>query len=187
MSFKAIDTHYKGYRFRSRLEARWAVFLDHMQCKWQYEPQGFNLDGMLYLPDFWLPFANPDHAGGYEQGSPPEKGYWLEIKPLALSERECELCRKLAENTRHVVKALAGNVGLGEFTSYLFNPRGYVQKTYAYRHHEFRTLQHLFHDEPFIFYLCTQCSAAEYYEYERLIRGGFKAARSIRFEHGERH
>lgn len=25
---KAIDTYYKGYRFRSRLEARWAVFFD---------------------------------------------------------------------------------------------------------------------------------------------------------------
>jgi hypothetical protein len=28
MSAKAIETHYKGYRFRSRLEARWAVFFD---------------------------------------------------------------------------------------------------------------------------------------------------------------
>jgi hypothetical protein len=25
---KAIETSYKGYRFRSRLEARWAVFFD---------------------------------------------------------------------------------------------------------------------------------------------------------------
>ncbi len=25
---KAIETRYKGYRFRSRLEARWAVFFD---------------------------------------------------------------------------------------------------------------------------------------------------------------
>ena len=25
---KAIETVYKGYRFRSRLEARWAVFFD---------------------------------------------------------------------------------------------------------------------------------------------------------------
>ena len=25
---KAIETYYKGYRFRSRLEARWAVFFD---------------------------------------------------------------------------------------------------------------------------------------------------------------
>lgn len=25
-NIKAIETEYKGYRFRSRLEARWAVF-----------------------------------------------------------------------------------------------------------------------------------------------------------------
>ena len=25
---KAIETEYNGYRFRSRLEARWAVFFD---------------------------------------------------------------------------------------------------------------------------------------------------------------
>lgn len=53
---KAIETRYKGYRFRSRLEARWAVFFDEMELRWEYEPEGFNLgnDG-LYLPDFRLP------------------------------------------------------------------------------------------------------------------------------------
>ena len=28
MSIKAIETRYNGYRFRSRTEARWAVFFD---------------------------------------------------------------------------------------------------------------------------------------------------------------
>lgn len=50
---KAIQTRYKGYRFRSRLEARWAVFLDHAGLEWEYEPEGFELfDGTRYLPDF---------------------------------------------------------------------------------------------------------------------------------------
>lgn len=50
-----IETVYKGYRFRSRLEARWAVFFDVMGIKWEYEPEGFELsDGSLYLPDFYL-------------------------------------------------------------------------------------------------------------------------------------
>lgn len=52
---RAIETRYKGYRFRSRLEARWAVFFDALDLKWDYEPQGFDLDGVRYLPDFWLP------------------------------------------------------------------------------------------------------------------------------------
>jgi hypothetical protein len=55
-TYKAIETHYKGYRFRSRLEARWAVFFDRLEITWEYEPQGYKLsDGSLYLPDFFLP------------------------------------------------------------------------------------------------------------------------------------
>ncbi|SHH14052.1 MULTISPECIES: hypothetical protein [Desulfosporosinus] len=53
---KAIETRYKGYRFRTRLEARWAVFFDALGVRWEYEKEGFELStGDLYLPDFWLP------------------------------------------------------------------------------------------------------------------------------------
>lgn len=58
---KAIETVYKGYRFRSRLEARWAVFFDRLKIRYQYEPETFQLDGVYYLPDFLLPdlFGTP--------------------------------------------------------------------------------------------------------------------------------
>jgi len=50
-----IPTNYKGYRFRSRLEARWAVFFDTLGLKWEYEREGFDLgEGIFYLPDFYL-------------------------------------------------------------------------------------------------------------------------------------
>lgn len=52
---RAIETKYKGYRFRSRLEARWAVFFDAIDLQWEYELEGFNCDGICYLPDFYLP------------------------------------------------------------------------------------------------------------------------------------
>ena len=53
---KPIETIYKGHRFRSRLEARWAVFFDHIGINWIYEPEGFEFpDGTKYLPDFYLP------------------------------------------------------------------------------------------------------------------------------------
>lgn len=55
---KAIETRYAGYRFRSRLEARWAVFFQTLGLKWEYEPEGFDLGfGVRYLPDFrvWYP------------------------------------------------------------------------------------------------------------------------------------
>lgn len=68
MTIKAIETRYRGYRFRSRLEARWAVFFDALGVKWEYEKEGFNLDGLCYLPDFWL----------------PERRIWVEIKDGSL-------------------------------------------------------------------------------------------------------
>lgn len=53
---KPIETVYKGYRFRSRLEARWAVFFDALGIEWEYEKEGYDLgEAGWYLPDFWLP------------------------------------------------------------------------------------------------------------------------------------
>ena len=52
---KAIETRYQGCRFRSRLEARWAVFFDAAGIKWIYEQEGFVINGKPYLPDFYLP------------------------------------------------------------------------------------------------------------------------------------
>ncbi|WP_329362975.1 hypothetical protein [Streptomyces sp. NBC_01483] len=50
---RAIATRYGGCRFRSRFEARWAVFFDHLGVVWQYEPEVFDLgSGHWYLPDF---------------------------------------------------------------------------------------------------------------------------------------
>lgn len=56
---KAIETHYNGYRFRSRLEARWAVVFDALGIAYRYETEGYrwtNAAGKerLYLPDFFL-------------------------------------------------------------------------------------------------------------------------------------
>lgn len=56
---KPIETEYNGYRFRSRLEARWAVFFDQIGMKYNYELEGYSLsDGSMYLPDFYLPDCN---------------------------------------------------------------------------------------------------------------------------------
>lgn len=52
---KPKETIYNGYRFRSRLEARWAVFFDEARIRYMYEPEGFDLiNGESYLPDFYL-------------------------------------------------------------------------------------------------------------------------------------
>ena len=71
MKLEAIETVYEGYRFRSRLEARWAVFFDACRIPYQYEPEGFTLDdGTRYLPDFYLPWFEcyvEIKPKGYEQ------------------------------------------------------------------------------------------------------------------------
>jgi hypothetical protein len=45
---QAIPTKYSDVQFRSRLEARWAIFFDLLGWNWEYEP--FDLPG--WIPDF---------------------------------------------------------------------------------------------------------------------------------------
>lgn len=58
---KPIETIYNGYRFRSRLEARWAVFFGTFGLTYEYEKEGYNLgfdeeqEFGYYLPDFYFP------------------------------------------------------------------------------------------------------------------------------------
>lgn len=50
---RPIPTPYDGVKYRSRTEARWAVFFKHLHIKCEYEVQGFDIgDGEAYLPDF---------------------------------------------------------------------------------------------------------------------------------------
>lgn len=98
---QAIETRYAGCRFRSRLEARWAVFFDTLGIKWEYEPEGilvpmgecgaaghvgcgYQADPPTtecvsvqkpYLPDFWLPQMRTyvEVKGSDEQVTPEYK------------------------------------------------------------------------------------------------------------------
>lgn len=92
---KAIQTRYKGHYFRSRLEARWAVFFDAIGIKWEYEKEGFELGRAgRYLPDFWLPSWKA----------------WVEIKPERPSDEERAKARALADHHRPVIM-LIGSPG----------------------------------------------------------------------------
>lgn len=50
-----IETRYKGILFRSRIEARWALFYDKLGVPYDYEREGYDIAGCWYLPDFWMP------------------------------------------------------------------------------------------------------------------------------------
>lgn len=52
---RPIPTTYRGRLFRSRLEARWAVFFDHLGIDFRYEDEGYQLPSGWYVPDFFLP------------------------------------------------------------------------------------------------------------------------------------
>ena len=53
---KSIMTEHNGTKYRSRLEARFAIFLEELSISFEYETEGFELsDGTKYLPDFYLP------------------------------------------------------------------------------------------------------------------------------------
>jgi hypothetical protein len=81
MDIKPIQTEYKDYKFRSRLEARYAVFFDALGIKWEYEPEGFELsDGTRYLPDFWL----PTFSGGMYVEVKPDGGDFSKADRLVL-------------------------------------------------------------------------------------------------------
>jgi hypothetical protein len=82
---KPIQTKAYGRRFRSRLEARWAVFLTSLGVRWEYEAEGFQTDAGPYLPDFWL----PEIRGGV----------WLEIKPHGAGDQWNERLAAFDEQT----------------------------------------------------------------------------------------
>lgn len=94
-TIKPIQTEYKGYLFRSRLEARWAVFLDAMSVNWEYEKEGYELESGWYLPDFWL----------------PDLDLWLEIKPDDPSDKELQLAEELACGTCKPIAIASGLPG----------------------------------------------------------------------------
>lgn len=84
---QAIETKYDGHKFRSRLEARWALFFNFVGLKWEYEREAFTVDmgedyGVRgFTPDFWL----------------PDLGFWFEVKAESGSYEEDvfkELARK---------------------------------------------------------------------------------------------
>lgn len=104
---KPIETQYDGYRFRSRLEARWAVFFDTLGIKYQYEIEGYEMEGLRYLPDFYIPSLNR----------------WFEIKGKPLTEIELKKCEEFCrrydnENIKFSILIGSPNdcaVRMGEF------------------------------------------------------------------------
>jgi len=106
-----IETPYRGRRFRSRLEARWAVFFQALDVAWEYEAEGYRVAGRGYLPDFWL----------------PEHTVHVEIKPrgfVSIDERH----RALARESGRMLLVVTGVPWPGEYRVSCFDPDGTLQR-----------------------------------------------------------
>lgn len=90
---KTIAQKHLGIIFRSRTEARWAEYFRLNDVEFQYEPEGYKLDGDWYVPDFYIPFAN----------------IFFEVKPGSPNQREARVARSLASASRSVVVVACGN------------------------------------------------------------------------------
>lgn len=183
MNVQAIETEYKGYRFRSRLEARWAVFFDALGIPWEYEKEGYDLgEAGYYLPDFWL----------------PEQGIWIEIKPATYSESgeiewpDSSKQRALEEATGIQVVTLCGTPGLAELYEPYRPYEGFIMGDFSYYWCECpgcgalgiqfdgRSARNHHHPD------CTADTGDKGYNRDspRLL-AAYTAARSARFEHGQ--
>ena len=112
MSLKAIETVYRGCRFRSRTEARWAVFFDHIWIRWSFEQQGYQLqDGTRYLPDFEF----------------HDQKLFVEVKPGEPTDEEQNICRRLAKESGNAVAILGGSPyqerGEATYQAWLYSAR----------------------------------------------------------------
>jgi len=111
-TIKPIETVYNGYRFRSRLEARWAVFFDTLGVKYEYEKEGFSLtlpscgEVFWYLPDFWLPNLET----------------WIEIKGQTPTMDEVKKCHLLARTVCKPCFLINGSPWLTDYNLWVIDP-----------------------------------------------------------------
>lgn len=96
---KPIDTIYNGYKFRSRLEARWAVFFDTLKIRYEYECEGYEMESERYLPDFFL----PDH------------NCWVEVKPESFTDFYNSKHQQFSESISDSFIVIAGPPRRGEY------------------------------------------------------------------------
>ena len=164
MTVKAIETQYNGYRFRSRLEARWAVFLDELRAFWEYEKEGYRVGSVgWYLPDFTI------RCGSYS--------VWFEIKGSTPTNLERERCSRLSLEADSNVWVLSETPGTervwvydkGELVLSMSHPD--TQNLWCFAFDLCSAYDHI--DETLPDHTCP------------IVARAYASARSARFEHGE--
>lgn len=131
-TIKSKTTYYNGYKFRSRTEARWAVYFDARGFKYDYETIDFETPYGRYLPDFWLPefrcFAEVKYIKGFTFNDlrriysvVEQTGYDFMLLPGQPDCREYPVITKRGKTKRIWIDQLPESVPIGgfELTHYL--------------------------------------------------------------------
>jgi hypothetical protein len=160
---KPIETKYKGYRFRSRLEARWAVFFDALFIEWEYESEGYDLGKEFgwYLPDFYIPRVE----------------MFAEVKPDICGYYDTKKYSHFAKVVNKTILFLVGPPEVRFYNGY--TPDGLTIGHFISNHHNYYTDERRFYSCPG--YPTPSGEGVESDEDYKAV----EAARSARFEHGE--
>lgn len=165
---RAIETTYRGFLFRSRLEARWAIFLDRMRIDWAYEPEGYELPTGRYLPDFHLPKDNV-FLEVKPGPKPPMRETWFEVSEYTglpiRREKQLPLTRE-----QMLIKELSDAFECGGMVVYGEPMITFLTHSWVFEHNWVNDLAWLFWD---------RCRRDQNAAYEAAL-----AARQARFEHG---
>lgn len=194
---KPIDTYYNGYRFRSRLEARWAVFFDALGVKYEYEPEGFERNGIYYLPDFLIYDVEGIHMCEWR------KNIYVEVKGVP----DQDSADKVFTHSRGIYPDMGG-IPIWVVGN-IPNPNNYISDMEEQRHERCWKMH-----EQGILHQCSLCindfgpldgdqcfefsldytdhlifrgsdSSYSYGTWSNKISNAFLQARQARFEHGE--
>lgn len=105
---RAIQTIYAGDCFKSRLEARWAMFFRCLGIEYIYEKESFGLLSGWYVPDFWL----------------CKERIWIEVKPRFSDRLDTMRYVELARSTGNPLVCLMGKPEKGKYDVLVFTPSG---------------------------------------------------------------
>lgn len=188
-TIKAIETEYNGYRFRSRLEARWAVFFDAYGIEYEYEKEGFEVstpDGIVrYLPDFYFPQYDMwgEVKGVTDRGQIPKEDA-IKMSWMIANDGPCSKGIILLGNIPNPQNACnilwARWYWNGHGLDYEYHERCFNGLPW-YRGRESETVPLFFNDDLMI----THCWNDDEFELDKRLCDALTAARSARFEHRE--
>lgn len=172
MNIKPIETIYGEYTFRSRLEARWAVFFDRIGIEWRYEDEGYQTSYGHYLPDFWLPNVYMRHVEA--------KGVLFEVKPASYLNTGHDALAEVGQQL-HVGAILAIGFDYSRMHGWneLYQISGWWDNNMMIYPCACKTMK--FDYDTGTYYACPKCGREQFYGVHEYIQAAYDVALAYRF------